>query len=505
VDIVFVDYLQFLADCWEESRENQNIRVGKACKVLKNIVEELGVPVVVASQLSRAMEYRNKESKFPMLADLRDCLAYDTGCLTFSGRIVPVNEIKRGDELISLGRSFSLTKGYVKNIWFAGNKKIYKIVTENGRCIKTTENHRLLVHKGSTRDRGWTQIKDIQIGWKLAVVNRYPSLGEDTISEGKALILGLLMGDGYLGKNSCDLTVNTKEEAEYFKSIADKEWGINCKIKPFMGKKAYKLSLSMGYLAGAGKNPCTLWLRDLGVLGIKGAEKSTPEIIFTQGERNVRAYLSGLFHSDGSIQINNSNAFLIRLSNISESLARQAQHFLLRLGIVSRLAYHKMDKSGFRSSVSGIYELTITHYENAKKFIEIVGFQCEKQSKAMKMLANYKYNGNKRIRNGMIGWEKIVDVQFSDEVPTYDIQMEGSPYFCANDILSHNSGNIEQDADVVLLLHRDEDEDDPTKLSNVLQIKLAKNRQLGSASHINLVFDPKSNRYMDFTDRNYQN
>lgn len=72
VDIVFVDYLQFLADCWEESRENQNIRVGKACKVLKNIVEELGVPVVVASQLSRAMEYRNKESKFPMLADLRD-------------------------------------------------------------------------------------------------------------------------------------------------------------------------------------------------------------------------------------------------------------------------------------------------------------------------------------------------------------------------------------------------------------------------------------------------
>jgi replicative DNA helicase len=72
VDIVFVDYLQFLADCWEDSRENLNIRVGKACKVLKNIVEELKVPVVVASQLSRAIEYRNKESKLPMLADLRD-------------------------------------------------------------------------------------------------------------------------------------------------------------------------------------------------------------------------------------------------------------------------------------------------------------------------------------------------------------------------------------------------------------------------------------------------
>jgi replicative DNA helicase len=72
VDIVFVDYLQFLADCWEDTRENQNIRVGKACKILKNIVEELGTPVILASQLNRSVEYRSKESKTPTLADLRD-------------------------------------------------------------------------------------------------------------------------------------------------------------------------------------------------------------------------------------------------------------------------------------------------------------------------------------------------------------------------------------------------------------------------------------------------
>ena len=70
LDIVFVDYLQLLSDCWRTDRENQNIRVGKACKVLKSLVNDLQVPVVVASQLNRGLEYRTE--KRPSLSDLRD-------------------------------------------------------------------------------------------------------------------------------------------------------------------------------------------------------------------------------------------------------------------------------------------------------------------------------------------------------------------------------------------------------------------------------------------------
>lgn len=70
LDIVFVDYLQLLSDCWRTDKENQNIRVGKACKVLKSLVTDLQVPVVVASQLSRNLEYRVQ--KRPTLSDLRD-------------------------------------------------------------------------------------------------------------------------------------------------------------------------------------------------------------------------------------------------------------------------------------------------------------------------------------------------------------------------------------------------------------------------------------------------
>ncbi len=70
LDIVFVDYLQLLSDCWKSDRENQNIRVGRACKVLNSIKNDLQVPVVVASQLNRGLELRAE--KRPSLPDLRD-------------------------------------------------------------------------------------------------------------------------------------------------------------------------------------------------------------------------------------------------------------------------------------------------------------------------------------------------------------------------------------------------------------------------------------------------
>lgn len=72
LDIIFIDYLQFLKDCWLDGRENQNVRVGKASKTLKTIANELNIPVIVASQLNRGLEHRTQEDRHPTLADLRD-------------------------------------------------------------------------------------------------------------------------------------------------------------------------------------------------------------------------------------------------------------------------------------------------------------------------------------------------------------------------------------------------------------------------------------------------
>jgi replicative DNA helicase len=69
LDVVFIDYLQLLDDCYEGG-DSQNVRVSKVSKNIKSMQNDLGVPVVVASQLSRGLE--NRDDKAPKLQDLRD-------------------------------------------------------------------------------------------------------------------------------------------------------------------------------------------------------------------------------------------------------------------------------------------------------------------------------------------------------------------------------------------------------------------------------------------------
>ncbi len=62
-----------------------------------------------------------------------------------------------------------------------------------------------------------------------------------------------------------------------------------------------------------------------------------------------------------------------------------------------------------------------------------------------------------------------------------------------------DSGSLEQDADVVFLLHREIDKNQ--NYSDVLEVKMAKNRQLGPAAHIELLFKRSLNKYVDMLKR----
>ena len=67
--LIVVDYLQLMA-LPKEWRSDKNNGVGANSSGLKRLAKELGVPIVVLSQLSRQVEQR--DNKRPMLSDLRD-------------------------------------------------------------------------------------------------------------------------------------------------------------------------------------------------------------------------------------------------------------------------------------------------------------------------------------------------------------------------------------------------------------------------------------------------
>lgn len=66
--IIFIDYLQIIRP--EEAANNQNLAIGQISADLKSMAKEFNCPVVVLSQLSRAVEQR--QDKQPMMSDLRD-------------------------------------------------------------------------------------------------------------------------------------------------------------------------------------------------------------------------------------------------------------------------------------------------------------------------------------------------------------------------------------------------------------------------------------------------
>ena len=68
LDLVLVDYLQLMSG--DIRTENRVQEVSYISRSLKGLARELNLPVVAASQLSRAVELR--QDKHPMLADLRD-------------------------------------------------------------------------------------------------------------------------------------------------------------------------------------------------------------------------------------------------------------------------------------------------------------------------------------------------------------------------------------------------------------------------------------------------
>ena len=71
IDLVIVDYLQMMSADKVGSGENRQQEVSQISRYLKQLARELRCPVIVLSQLSRAVEQRQGDKR-PILSDLRE-------------------------------------------------------------------------------------------------------------------------------------------------------------------------------------------------------------------------------------------------------------------------------------------------------------------------------------------------------------------------------------------------------------------------------------------------
>jgi replicative DNA helicase len=87
-------------------------------------------------------------------------------------------------------------------------------------------------------------------------------------------------------------------------------------------------------------------------------------------------------------------------------------------------------------------------------------------------------------------------VQPAGEEEVYDAFVPGTHSFLANGVVSHNSGAIEQDADVVMFIYRDEVYNSDSSDRGVAEVIVAKHRN-GPIGVAKLAF---VNNYARFAD-----
>jgi replicative DNA helicase len=117
-------------------------------------------------------------------------------------------------------------------------------------------------------------------------------------------------------------------------------------------------------------NPLTLWLTELGLMGHGSHQKFIPEPIFRLPKIQLAHFLNRLFATDGWASTWATGQVQIGYSSVSERLARQVQHLLLRFGIVAKLRQRWIK---YRDSRRVSWQLDITDADAMRQFIEEIG------------------------------------------------------------------------------------------------------------------------------------
>jgi len=102
-------------------------------------------------------------------------------------------------------------------------------------------------------------------------------------------------------------------------------------------------------------------------------------------------------------------------------------------------------------------------------------------------------------------WDRILSITGAGDELVYDLTVPGPASWLADGIVSHNSGALEQDADVILFLYRSSQykEDLPPEEKNIAEVIIGKQRN-GPVGTVKVVFLPQYARFENVAEQHRQ-
>jgi len=556
--LVIIDYLQLMSS--PKRVENRQQEVSEMSRSLKLLAKELDVPVIAVAQLNRGPEQRTDKKPLLSDLRESGCLTAATRILRAdTGSEVTLGELlasgARNVPVWSLDERLHLVPRVLTHAFPSGVKEVFQVRLRSGREVQATANHPFLTYDGWLPLGELRPGNRVAVPRHVPV-----PLAPAELPEPEIILLAHLIGDGSFVRRQPLRYASTDEACLAAVTEAARHFGITTVRDEYPAARCTTLRLPAPYRLTHGKrNPVAAWLDRLGLFGLRSHEKFVPEPVFSLPKRQVRLFLRHLWATDGCVWWDRGNGQArIYYASTSRRLVDGVAQLLLRFGISTRLK--ETAKAGYRACYQlhvGAGEDQCAG-DDQLRFLREIGVHGAREAQASVCLAMLESgprnpnvdtiprevwqrvrtvlaerqlshrqfaaamgtqfcgsslwkNAPSRERLGRVAallddadlsmiatndvfWDEIASVTSLGEQPVYDATVPGTSNFVANGISLHNS--IEQDADMVILLHREDAYERESPRAGEADFIVAKHRN-GPTATVTVAFQGHFSRFVD--------
>lgn len=535
LDLIVVDYLQRLRPA--NARDERERQVASMAQSLKNSALELGVPILCLAQLNRQVE--SAAEKRPSLGHLRECLVGDASLISAdTGARIKLSELRSGMSVLAVNSDQQVVDAFVDDVWSTGRKPVFKVETRSGRSITGTENHPVMTA------RGWRKIGELCTTDKVAIAFN-AALDRDVDDEmlNKCRLLGYLAGNGSVQRHrTIGLIVPDDDGFAEAVGIINTYWPeVRVNLRSNGYNDAWISRSDEDGHGSPGCNPLINWLKSIGFHGCRDENKTVPATVFASGTLGAAAFLAGYLATDGCVKFSAQGYPSIQFDTTSLGLAKDTMLLCSRIGVFATLSPPQFNSK----STKPIYRVSICKdAANVWRFataVRLPGERGRKLEEAARVASSVKTGasafalpdfvslhaesvadwrhqgkriGRRRCRElaessgdsvlavwsqSDLVWDSVASVARVGDAEVFDLRIPSTGCFLTDEgFVAHNSGAIEQEADQVWFVHRDDyfrpDNDRNNPRDGKAEVIVRKNR-MGNTGTVNLLWFPERTRF----------